>query len=127
MNDVAERRLRAAFRREALPAAPPTLVAALERLPDVIAARPGPRRRPVLRAALGLAAVLALGGTVAVSIGQRGPTPAPSGGPSTAGLSNSRSTRQSASRSRSCWSDLRESPFFSAPCSPGMSVKVISA
>lgn len=83
MNDEheAEARLRDAFHRESLPAAPASLVAALE---DVSRA-PVTRRRRGREAGAGgrpwnllaVAAVLVVGGAVAVSIGGRGPSPVP--------------------------------------------------
>jgi preprotein translocase subunit SecD len=83
MTDELERRLRDAFREAPSPPAPRALVAALERVPDVpFAERRRSGRRPSpLWGAFGLAAVLALGGALALSIGQRGATPVPSGGP----------------------------------------------
>jgi hypothetical protein len=77
MNDGFERRLGDAFGREPLPAAPETLVEALERVPDApVVARHRPRGRSHW-GALGLAAVLAIGGAVALSVGQRGTGPVP--------------------------------------------------
>jgi hypothetical protein len=81
MNDELEIRLRSAFRREGLPAAPATL---LEALDAVVAepVRPGSRtrgagaRRPW--GVLAVAAVLLVGGAVALSVGSRTPEPAPS-------------------------------------------------
>jgi hypothetical protein len=78
MNDELETRLRSAFRSESLPAAPATLFRAL----DAVLAepvRPGsgsPRRLPW--GVVAVAAVLMVGGAVALSVGNRGPSPAPS-------------------------------------------------
>ena len=81
-----ETRLRGAFRSAALPAAPASLLDALERIPDAPLMSEGARRasgrngRRTL-GLLGLAAVLAVGGAVAFSMGS-GPGPSPDPGPS---------------------------------------------
>lgn len=78
-----EARLRDGFRRAELPAAPPTLLDALERVPEALVVRAGSRasRARGLRGsrpwgALGVAAVLLLGGALAIGVGGR-PTPTP--------------------------------------------------
>jgi hypothetical protein len=79
--DELDVRLRTAFRGGDLPAAPATLRDALERVPD--AAVTGHSRTGRERSGgstwglLGLAAVLAIGGAVAVAVGQRGPSVMP--------------------------------------------------
>ena len=78
MTDDLERRLADAFHRAPLPAAPATLADALVRVPDAPVVVRRRSRRSSLWGALGLAAVLALGSAIAVSIGQRGVAPSPS-------------------------------------------------
>lgn len=87
--DELEARLRDGLRRGALPAAPATLLAALERVPDapVGAGRAGGDRgrRSSSRSGwgvIGLAAVLAVSGAVALAVGQRSPSPGPTPVPS---------------------------------------------
>jgi hypothetical protein len=77
MNDELEPRLRNAFRTGSLPAAPASLVQALERVPDAPVTA---RRRRTGRSVWGpfaVAAVLAVGGAVVIGGGQRGITPGP--------------------------------------------------
>jgi hypothetical protein len=81
MNDELEMRLRSAFRHEGLPVAPATLLEALdavvvEPIRPGSAARGAARRRPW--GVLAVAAVLLVGGAVALSVGNRSPDPAPS-------------------------------------------------
>lgn len=82
--DELEARLRSGFHRGELPPAPDTLRAALELVPDAPVgagrARGAGGRRSGSRSGwgvIGLAAVLALSGAVALSVGQRSPLPAP--------------------------------------------------
>lgn len=82
--DALETRLRDGFRRGNLPAAPAALLAALERVPDAPVgagrARGEGGRRSGSRSGwgvIGLAAVLAVSGAVAVAVGQRSPSPPP--------------------------------------------------
>ena len=82
MNDELEPRLRDAFRNASLPAAPASLVEALERVTDA----PVVRRRSgrSVWAPLAVAAVLVVAGAVAIGGGQRGVVPEPTTGPTTA-------------------------------------------
>ena len=75
MNDELEPRLRDAFRNASLPAAPASLVEALERVPDA----PVVRRRSgrSVWAPLAVAALLVVAGAVAIGGGQRGVVPGP--------------------------------------------------
>jgi hypothetical protein len=82
-NDL-EARLRTAFRSAALPEAPSRLLDALERAPDaaldVAAGRTAAGRRSGRRQTLGLlglAAVLVVGGALAIGVGSRPPSPLP--------------------------------------------------
>jgi preprotein translocase subunit SecD len=76
-----ETRLEAAFRSADLPAAPGRLADLLERIPDEpVVARPSGRAGRSNRApwgVLGLAAILVVGGAVALGVGSRGPSPSP--------------------------------------------------
>lgn len=81
-----ETRLSSAFRSTELPAAPPRLVEGLERVPESPVrggAEPGPsgNGRRTIVGLLGVAAILLIGGTLAVGVGSRPstPVPAPSG------------------------------------------------
>jgi SecD/SecF fusion protein len=76
MNDDLDQRLSEAFRHAPLPAAPASLVSALERVPDAPVARRGRRGRSVW-APLAVAAVLVVAGAVIVGGGQRAIAPAP--------------------------------------------------
>lgn len=82
--DELESRMRDGFRSGELPAAPDGLRAALERVPDAPVgagrARHDGGRRSGSRSGwgvIGLAAVLALSGAVALAVGQRSPSPGP--------------------------------------------------
>ena len=96
-----DERLAHAFRTDALPVAPGRLRDALERVPDGPlvagrAARGGERRgrRAGAWSVLGIAAVLALGGALGVSLGQRGPSPVtPSASPAVVSPSTAIGTR----------------------------------
>ena len=82
--DELEVRLTAAFRQGGLPAAPVTLVDALERVPDASPTERRGRGRSSI-AALGVAAVIGVAGLLAIVGGGRGPSvPAPSDRPSVA-------------------------------------------
>ncbi|HEX5823587.1 MAG TPA: hypothetical protein VFY18_03915 [Candidatus Limnocylindrales bacterium] len=87
MNDELETRLRDAFRHGSLPATPERLLDHLIEVPNVPLVggagrdrRAGSGRRPW--GALAVAAVLLVGGAVAVAVGSRGPSPLPIEGPS---------------------------------------------
>lgn len=87
--DELETRLRDGFRSGSLPAAPARLLDALERIPEAPVTRGSSARSAgagegrvrggrMPWGALGVAAVLLLGGAVALSVGGRGPVPQPS-------------------------------------------------
>jgi preprotein translocase subunit SecD len=78
-----ETRLERAFQSADLPAAPGRLLDALERVPDAPLLSGGPSRagsgsaRRTTWGILGVAAVLLVGGAVALGVGSRGPAPSP--------------------------------------------------
>jgi hypothetical protein len=76
MSDELEPRLRNAFRSAPLPAAPASLVDALERVPNAPVARRGRSGRSVW-APLAVAAVLVVAGAAVIAGGQRGLAPSP--------------------------------------------------
>jgi SecD/SecF fusion protein len=76
MNDDLEPRLGTAFRHAPLPAAPASLVDALERVPNAPVSRRGGRGRSVW-APLAVAAVLVTAGAAVIAGGQRGIAPGP--------------------------------------------------
>jgi hypothetical protein len=83
MSDDIEARLHDAFRRASLPAAPSSLVDALERVPEAPVARRRSRLSRSLWAPLGVAAVLVVASAIALSGGQRGVDPSPTAAPTT--------------------------------------------
>ena len=83
MSDDIEARLHAAFRRGSLPAAPSSLVDALERVPDAPVTLRRSRTGRSLWAPLAVAAVLAVAFAVALSGGQRGVVPSLTAAPTT--------------------------------------------
>jgi preprotein translocase subunit SecD len=83
MSDDIEARLHEAFRRASLPAAPSSLVDALERVPDAPVTRRRSRRSRSLWAPLAVAAVLGVASAIALSGGQRGVIPSLTSAPTT--------------------------------------------
>jgi hypothetical protein len=77
MNDELEARLRAAFHSGPLPAAPSSLIDALERVPDRPIAAGSKTKSGSWPRVLAVAAVLLLGGALAISFGGSRPSPLP--------------------------------------------------